>query len=142
MPRRQETESWGHSTVETACPLDCPDSCTLHVTVENGRIVKIDGGHTNPSPRDFICGQVRRFADRVYGEDRVLYPSIRKGPKGQGVFTRVSWDEALDQIARRMLDIRNQFGAEAILPYCYGGSNGLLTQDTADATLFRSFGTS
>jgi anaerobic selenocysteine-containing dehydrogenase len=142
MPRRQETESWGHSTVETACPLDCPDSCTLHVTVENGRIVKIDGGHTNPSTRDFICGKVRRFADRVYGEDRVLYPSIRKGPKGQGVFTRVSWDEALDQIAQRMLEIRNQFGAEAILPYCYGGSNGLLTQDTADATLFRSFGTS
>jgi anaerobic selenocysteine-containing dehydrogenase len=142
MPRRQETESWGHSTVETACPLDCPDSCTLHVTVENGRIVKIDGGHTNPSTRDFICGKVRRFADRVYGEDRVLYPSIRKGPKGQGVFTRVSWDEALDQIAQRMLEIRNQFGGEAILPYCYGGSNGLLTQDTADATLFRSFGTS
>ena len=142
MPRRLESESWGHSTVETACPLDCPDSCTLHVTVENGRILKIDGGHTNPSTRDFICGKVRRFADRVYGEDRVLYPAVRKGPKGQGVFTRVSWDEALDHIAQRMLDIRNQFGAEAILPYCYGGSNGLLTQDTADATLFRSFGTS
>ena len=142
MPRRLESESWGHSTVETACPLDCPDSCTLHVTVENGRILKIDGGHTNPSTRDFICGKVRRFADRVYGEDRLLYPAVRKGPKGQGVFTRVSWDEALDHIAQRMLDIRNQFGAEAILPYCYGGSNGLLTQDTADATLFRSFGTS
>jgi len=142
MPRRLESESWGHSTVETACPLDCPDSCTLHVTVENARIMKIDGGHTNPSTRDFICGKVRRFADRVYGEDRVLYPAVRKGPKGQGVFTRVSWDEALDHIAQRMLDIRNQFGAEAILPYCYGGSNGLLTQDTADATLFRSFGTS
>ena len=142
MARRLEPRSWGRSTVETACPLDCPDSCTLHVTVEKGRIVKIDGGNVNPSTRDFICNKVRRFGDRVYGEDRVLYPAIRKGAKGQGVFTRVSWDEALDHIAERMVAIRDEFGAEAILPYCYGGSNGLLTQDTTDATLFRGFGTS
>ena len=142
MPRRLDPQSWGRSTVQTACPLDCPDSCTLQVTVENGRVLKIDGGHANPSTRDFICGKVRRFGERVYGEDRVLYPAIRKGTKGQGTFTRVSWDEALDHIAQRMLEIRDRFGAEAILPYSYGGSNGLLTQDTADATLFRSFGTS
>ena len=104
MPRPVEAESWGHSTVQTACPLDCPDSCTLEVTVENGRIVKIDGGQENPSTRGFICAKVRRFADRVYGEDRLLYPAIRKGPKGDGVFTRVSWDEALDHIAERMTD--------------------------------------
>ena len=142
MARRLETQSWGRSTVQTACPLDCPDSCTLHVTVENGRILKIDGGNVNPSTRDFICNKVRRFGDRVYGEDRVLYPAIRKGIKGHGAFTRVSWDEALDHIAGRMTEIRDEFGAEAILPYCYGGSNGLLTQDTTDATLFRAFGTS
>ena len=134
--------TWGHSTVRTACPLDCPDSCTLDVTVENGRVVKIDGGHANPSTRGFICGKVRRFTDRLYGEDRLLYPAIRKGPKGQGVFARVTWDEALDYIARRMLEIRDTTGAEAILPFCYGGSNGLLTQDTNDAALFRGFGTS
>ena len=142
MTRRLEPESWGRSTVQTACPLDCPDSCTLHVTVENGRIVKIDGGDANPTTREFICAKVRRFTDRVYGEDRLLYPAIRKGLKGRGVFTRVSWDEALDHIATRMREIRERFGAEAILPYSYGGSNGLLTQDTTDATLFRSFGTS
>ena len=142
MSRTIRPETWGHSTVETACPLDCPDSCTLEVTVEKGRITKIDGGHANPSTRDYICGKVRRFADRVYGEDRVLYPALRKGAKGQGTFTRVSWDEALDAIAERMLQIREQFGAEAILPFCYGGSNGLLTQDTNDAALFRGFGTS
>ncbi len=142
MPRRVEPESWGRSTVQTACPLDCPDSCTLHVTVESGRILKIDGGDANPATREYICAKVRRFSERVYGEDRLLYPAIRKGPKGQGVFTRVSWDEALDHIARRMIEIKEQFGAEAILPYSYGGSNGLLTQDTTDATLFRSFGTS
>ena len=112
------------------------------VTVENGRILKIDGGNANPATRDFICAKVRNFTERVYGEDRLLYPAIRKGPRGQGAFTRVSWDEALDHIAERMVQIRDKWGAEAILPFSYGGSNGLLTQDTADATLFRSFGTS
>ena len=134
--------TWGRSTVRTACPLDCPDSCTLDVTVENGRVVKIDGGHANPPTRGFICGKVRRFTDRLYGEDRLLYPAIRKGPKGQGVFERVTWDEALDHIARRMIEIRDTTGAEAILPFCYGGSNGLITQDTNDAALFRGLKTS
>jgi anaerobic selenocysteine-containing dehydrogenase len=135
-------ESWGHSTVQTACPLDCPDCCSLNVTVEKGRVVRIDGGHENPSTHDYICGKVRRFAERVYGEDRLLYPAIRKGGKGDGTFTRVSWDEALDHIAARMAEIRDGSGAEAILPFCYGGSNGLLTQDTTDAALWRGFGTS
>jgi anaerobic selenocysteine-containing dehydrogenase len=142
MSRPLEPATWGHSTVRTACPLDCPDSCTLEVTVEAGRIIKIDGGDTNPVTRDFICGKVRRFADRVYGEDRLLYPGIRNGSKGNGVFTRVSWDEALDLIAQKMIEIRDRWGAEAVLPFCYGGSNGLLTQDTNDAVLFRAFGTS
>src|SRR5512133_1260346 len=134
--------SWGRSTVRTACPLDCPDSCTLDVTVERGRVVKIDGADTNPATQDFICAKVRRFGERLYGEDRLLYPAIRKGPKGQGVFSRVTWDEALDYIAGRMIQIRDTTGAEAILPFCYGGSNGLLTQATNDAALFRGFGTS
>ncbi len=89
MPRTAD-DTWGRSTVRTACPLDCPDSCTLDVTLEKGRVVKIDGGHTNPVTQGFICGKVRRFTDRLYGEDRLLYPAIRKGPKGQGVFTRVT----------------------------------------------------
>ncbi len=142
MVRTKLPESWGHSTVRTACPLDCPDSCTLEVTVERGRIVKIDGGDANPATRGYVCGKVRQFGERVYGEDRVLYPAVRKGPKGQGTFARVTWDEALDAIAERMLAIRDASGAEAILPFCYGGSNGLLTQDTNDARLFRGFGTS
>ncbi|MGH9409428.1 MAG: molybdopterin-dependent oxidoreductase, partial [Vicinamibacterales bacterium] len=136
------SESWGHSTVRTACPLDCPDSCTLEVTVEQGRVLKIDGGHANPATDDFICGKVRRFAERVYGEDRLLHPAVRHGAKGHGTFVRVTWDEALDLIARRMQEIKARFGAEAILPFSYGGSNGLLTQDTNDAELWRRFGTS
>lgn len=142
MARSSQTESWGHSTVRTACPLDCPDSCSLDVTVERGRVVKIDGADANPSTRKFICGKVRRFGERLYGEDRLLYPAVRQGPKGSGTFLRVTWDEALDAIAQRMIAIRDTVGAEGILPFCYGGSNGLLTQDTADAQLFRAFGTS
>lgn len=142
MARTSAPETWGHSTVRTACPLDCPDACTLDVTVEKGRVVKIDGGDANPVTRGYICAKVRRFAERVYGEDRLLYPAIRKGQKGQGTFSRVSWDEALDHVADRMQRIRDTTGAEAILPFSYGGSNGLLTQDTNDATLFRAFGTS
>ncbi len=142
MAHAEQPESWGRSTVQTACPLDCPDSCTLQITVQNGRIEEIDGGHENPTTRDFICAKVRRFSERVYGDDRLLYPAIRKGAKGTGTFTRVSWDEALDHIAGQMIAIRDRWGAEAILPFCYGGSNGLLTQDTNDAALFRAFGTS
>ena len=142
MRRTPTAETWGYSTVKTACPLDCPDSCTLDVTVEKGRVIKIDGGNTNPVTGGYICAKVRRFDERLYGEDRLLYPAIRKGPKGQGVFVRVTWDEALDEIAQRMEQIRDTTGAEAILPFCYGGSNGLLTQDTNDSALFRGFGTS
>jgi anaerobic selenocysteine-containing dehydrogenase len=142
MARRAEAGSWGRSTVQTACPLDCPDSCTLEITVENGRIVEIDGGRENAATRGYICAKVRRFAERVYGEDRLLYPAIRNGRKGDGTFSRVNWDEALDHIAGRMREIRERSGAEAILPFCYGGSNGLVTQDTNDAALWRHFGTS
>ena len=142
MSLTKDIETWGRSTIRTACPLDCPDSCTLDVTVERGRIVKMDGGDANPATRKYICAKVRRFPERVYGEDRLLYPAIRQGAKGQGTFTRVTWDEALDHIASRMLEIREQHTAEAILPFSYGGSNGLLTQDTNDAVLFRGFGTS
>jgi anaerobic selenocysteine-containing dehydrogenase len=142
MPRAAAVDTWGHSTVRTACPLDCPDACTLDVTIRNGRVEKIDGGDDNPVTRNFICAKVRRFDERVYGEDRVLYPSVRQGAKGAGTYIRVSWDEALDLVARRMIEIKETTGADAILPYYYGGSNGLLTQNTNDAELWRRFGTS
>ena len=129
-------------TVATVCPLDCPDSCSLDVTVQEGRVTNIDGSHANPVTGGFICAKVRRFGERLYGADRLLYPAIRKGPKGQGAFTRVSWDAALATIAERMDEARSRWGGESILPYSYGGSNGLLTQDTSDATLFRRLGAS
>ena len=136
-------ETWGHSTVRTACPLDCPDACTLDVTVENGRVKKIDGGDDNPVTRNFICAKVRRFAERVYGEDRVLYPSVRQGAKGAGhVRPRHLGRGARPDRAPHDRDQGRPHGGEAILPYYYGGSNGPLTHSTNDAELWRRFGTS
>jgi anaerobic selenocysteine-containing dehydrogenase len=130
------------SVVESACPLDCPDACSLAVTVQHGKIVSIDGSHANPTTDGFICNKVRKFGDRVYGPDRLQHPGIRKGRKGEGRFERVTWDEALEVVARRMERAKAEFGGESILPYSYGGSNGLMTQDNLDATLWRRFGTS
>src|SRR5688572_15906268 len=130
------------SVVQTACPLDCPDACTLNVTVRGGRVLKIDGATENHITSGYICAKVRRFPERVYGDDRLLYPAIRRGTKGSGLFKRVTWDDALDLIAEKMQAARAGGGAETILPLCYGGSNGFLTQDFADAILFRRLGTS
>jgi anaerobic selenocysteine-containing dehydrogenase len=132
---------WGRSTVDTVCLLDCPDSCSLEVTVENSKIVSIDGSDKQPVTDGYICAKVRRFGERVYGDARLLHPLIREGKRG-GEFRQASWGEALGIIATRMVNIRDTTGAEAILPFSYGGSNGLLTQDTSDARLFRQFGTS
>jgi anaerobic selenocysteine-containing dehydrogenase len=126
----------------SACPLDCPDACSLEVRVVDGRVVKVDGDHRNPVTGGYICAKVRRTPDHLYGPDRLLYPARRVGPKGEGRFERISWEEALGLAAERMREARDRFGGESILPLCYGGSNGLLTQDTTDARLFHRLGAS
>src|SRR5262245_15763448 len=117
------------SVVETACPLDCPDSCSLAVTVQHGKIVPSDGAHRNPVTDGYICAKVRKFGERVYGPDRLQYPAVRVGQKGEGRFRRVSWDEALETVVREFERARTESGGASILPFSYGGSNGLLTQD-------------
>jgi len=128
--------------VASACPLDCPDSCSLSVAVEDGRVTKLDGSERNPFTAGFICAKVRRWPEHVYGETRLLYPEVRRGRKGEGVFERVSWDEALELAAGKLREARDRFGGESILPFSYGGSNGLLTQDTTDLRLFARLGAS
>ena len=130
------------SVVETACPLDCPDACSLAVTVQHGKVIALDGSERNPVTGGFICAKVRKFGERVYGPDRLLYPAIRKGRKGEGKFKRATWDEALERVADEMRRAKAKWGGASILPYSYGGSNGLLTQDNLDAKLWRRFGTS
>ncbi|HWN41981.1 MAG TPA: molybdopterin-dependent oxidoreductase, partial [Thermoanaerobaculia bacterium] len=120
----------------STCPLDCPDACSLEVRVQDGKVVKIDGTHVNPVTQGYICSKVRRFPELMYSEDRVLHPAVRLGRKGENRFEQVSWDAALDLAARKMREARERWGGESILPFSYGGSNGLLTQDTTDARLF------
>jgi anaerobic selenocysteine-containing dehydrogenase len=142
--RTPEAEALGSSAVEveTACPLDCPDACSLAVTVRRGRVAKIDGSRKNPVTEGFICAKVRKFDELVYGPDRLLYPAVRKGRKGEGQFKRVTWDDALELVASKMREAKARSGGASILPYSYGGSNGLLTQDNIDAQIWRRFGTS
>lgn len=134
--------SWGRSTITTACTLDCPDSCSLSVTVERGRIVRIDPADHGPTTGGYICGKVRHFDRRVYSPERIMNPLLRTGPRGKAAFEQVTWDEALDLIVRRLEEARDKHGAESILPYYYGGSNGLLTNELTDARFFRRLGAS
>src|SRR5574341_1778102 len=120
------------SAVHSICPLDCPDRCSLEVKVEGGRVASITGSRVHALTDGFICAKVREYPRRVYGPDRVPHPLRLSGPKGSGRFERVSWDDAVTTIARRFDEIRGKHGGEAILPFSYGGSNGLLTQGTTD----------
>lgn len=131
-------------TLERACPLDCPDTCSLDVTVDGDSIVRIDGNARNPFTDGFICGKVRAYGNHVDHATRLLHPLIREpgSVKGQGAYRRASWDEALATIAARMSEARARHGGESILPCCFGGSNGKLTQDAVDAVLFRRLGAS
>src|SRR4029078_604063 len=127
----------------SACPLDCPDSCSLEIKIEDGRVVKVDGDRRNAYTQGFICSKVRHLPDHLYGSERLLHPAKRINPKGEpGQFERISWDEALGTIAEKLLEPRDRFGGESILPYCYGGSNGMLTQDSTDMRLFYRLGAS
>jgi anaerobic selenocysteine-containing dehydrogenase len=128
--------------LSSACPLDCPDACSLDVQVEGGRVVKVDGSRRNPMTDGYICAKVRRMPELLYGEGRLLYPAVRRGPKGAGLFERISWDEALDLVAAKMREARERWGGEAILPFCYGGSNGMLTHEAVDNRLFYRLGAS
>ena len=126
----------------TSCVLDCPDSCSLAVTVEDGRITAIRPSDANPDTDGFICSKVSNFHRRVYHPDRVLHPLRRVGEKGAGQFERISWDEALDEIATRFQEIRQRHGSEAILPFHYGGSNGFLSDGLLDRLFFARLGAS
>ncbi|HEX3758605.1 MAG TPA: molybdopterin-dependent oxidoreductase [Kofleriaceae bacterium] len=126
----------------SACPLDCPDLCGLTVTVDQGRVVEVNGDRRGPVTDGFVCGKVRKIADHMYGEDRLTTPLVRTGPKGSGRWQPVSWDGALDRIAARIGEIRARAGGEAILPYNYGGSNGWLTEGALASRFFRRLGAS
>lgn len=129
-------------TIRTSCVLDCPDTCALNVTVQDGRVTKLTGSHDHPDTQGFICAKVSKFHKRVYHPDRLLHPMRRTGPKGSGQFERITWEEACSHITKKLKDIRDTHGGEAILPYHYGGSNGILSEEYLDSLFFAELGAS
>lgn len=129
--------------VHAACPHDCPDTCAMLVQVEDGRAVRVSGDPAHPPTRGFLCTKVTRYLERVYNPDRLQYPMKRIGRKGEGLFERISWDEALDTIARRFSEIASSAdGPEAILPYSYAGTMGLVNGAGMDRRFFHRLGAS
>ncbi len=131
--------------VHTACPHDCPDACSVLVTIEDGRATRIEGNPDHPVTRGFLCAKVAKYLDRVYSPDRLLYPMKRiaaKGSAGPHAFERISWDEALDQIATRLKAAAAEFGPESILPFSYGGTLGVVQGYGMDRRFFHRLGAS
>ncbi|MEV5830147.1 molybdopterin oxidoreductase family protein [Spirillospora sp. NPDC052242] len=109
-----------------ACPLDCPDGCSWVVTVRDGEAVRLRGNPEHPYTRGALCAKVNRWLERAGQPDRILHPMRRVGRKGEGRFARISWDEALDEIAQRLGDVVREHGGEAIWPYWGTGTLGYL----------------
>jgi len=140
--------------VHAACPHDCPDACGVLISVEDGRATKIQGDPNHPVTRGFLCAKVAKYLDRVYSPDRVLYPMRRIAPKGISAakttktsnpaqtWQRITWDEALNEISDRFRNIISEYGAEAILPYSYGGTLGALNGASMDRRFFSRLGAS
>jgi len=130
--------------VHAACPHDCPDACGVLITIEDGRATRIQGDPEHPVTRGFLCAKVAKYLDRVYSPDRVLYPMKRVKRKGpaESAFERISWDEALDEIANRLLRTIADHGCESVLPYSYGGTLGALNGASMDRRFFHRLGAS
>lgn len=133
----------GPRIVRGACPHDCPDTCATLVTVQDGRATRIQGDPDHPFTQGFLCAKVNRYLERTYHRDRLTRPLRRAGPKGAGRFEPVSWDDALDGIAERLGAIaRSSHGPQAILPYSYAGTMGLLQGSSMDRRFFHALGAS
>jgi anaerobic selenocysteine-containing dehydrogenase len=132
-------------TVRAACPHDCPDTCAMRVTVEDGRAIRVQGDPNHPPTHGALCTKVSRYTERTYHPERVLHPMRRVGPKGNkdgsGQFVRVSWQEALTDIAARLAEIAAR-NPEAVLPYSYAGTMGLLQGESMDRRFFHKLGAS
>lgn len=127
-----------------ACPHDCPDTCSLLTTVSLGVAIKVQGNPAHPQTAGTLCAKVARYTERSYHPERVLRPLKRSGPKGSGQFVPVSWDTALSDIAARLQAIvaRGGDAAQAILPYSYAGTMGLVQRDSMSSRFFHQLGAS
>jgi anaerobic selenocysteine-containing dehydrogenase len=117
-------------TAHSACPHDCPSTCALDVEIIDGRTVgRIRGAPDNDYTAGVICAKVARYAERIHSADRLTVPLLRTGPKGSGQFRPIGWDEALDRVADAFLAAEAEHGAEAVYPYYYAGTMGLVQRD-------------
>lgn len=133
----------GNTTIHRGvCPHNCWDTCGLLVHVRDGRAVKVTGNPEHPVTRGFVCAKMNQYLRRIYSPLRVLHPMKRIGAKGEGRFTRVSWEEALGIITDRLGDMSRKFGPEAILPYSYSGTLGVLNNASMDRRLWNRLGAS
>jgi anaerobic selenocysteine-containing dehydrogenase len=129
--------------VRGACPHDCPDTCAMLVTVEDGRAIRVAGDPDHPFTQGFLCAKVNRYVERTYHPDRLHTPLRRVGPKGSGQFEPIGWDAALDEIASRLGAIAaSPDGPQAILPYSYAGTMGLVQGEAMDHRFFHLLGAS
>lgn len=138
------TPNQGDIQVLGACPHDCPDTCSLITSVRAGVALKVSGNPQHPHTDGVLCTKVSRYTERTYHPERILSPLRRVGPKGSGQFAPVSWDKALDEIAARLQHIaaRAPDGAQAIVPYSYAGTMGLVQSESMATRFFNRLGAS
>jgi anaerobic selenocysteine-containing dehydrogenase len=128
-------------TYRGACQHDCPDTCAWTIRVEDGRAVELRGDPDHPLTAGGLCSKVNHYLeDRLYNPDRVLHPLRRTGPKGSGEFERISWDDALDTVAGTIRRVVGESGSEAVLPYSYMGTQGMVQGMAMDARFFARLG--
>ena len=127
----------------SVCPLDCPDTCSLAVTVAGGQVVAVRGSKVNPITHGAVCAKVANYyPEFVHGPSRLRHPLKRVGEKGQPKFERISWDEALDTVHRRVTEIIDRYGSQALLPLNYAGPHGMLAGDSMSLRFFHRIGAS
>jgi anaerobic selenocysteine-containing dehydrogenase len=128
------------TVIRGACPHDCPDTCAWEVTVRDGVAEKLVGVKEHPFTRGGLCAKVSHFLERTYSPDRLRHPLIRTGPKGEGTFERASWEQALAHIAQRLGAVVAEHGGEAVLPYSFAGTQGLVQGASMDRRFFARLG--
>ncbi len=126
----------------SVCALDCPDCCAIIVEADGGRATRLRGDPAHPVTQGFLCAKVARYLEREYHPQRLLHPLRRTGAKGEARFERISWEEALDEVAARLSAVTASDGTEAVLPYSYGGTLGFLQSGSMDRRFFHRLGAS
>ena len=127
-------------TVRAACAHDCPDTCAMLVTVEDGKAIEVCGDPEHPFTKGGLCVKVNNYQDKVYSPDRLLHPLRRSGPKGSGQFEEITWDEALDEIADRFKTTIADHGPESIMPVSYLGTQGIINGLNVGDPFFNALG--